>query len=229
MKILTKKWAEELEQVKFIGNLKETSGDYDSLEADSKKSFFDYIREDEDLAEMAFNSNLEDELYDAFLDRNKGILASLPCEITSQIKNEDILGLGFAIKEDKELLDCYIKKQLKHLEELAEESHCYLPDEFNCLISELVYEEYIDGRNYFINIDDNVICVENYQIIEREDFEIYKLDMENPVSPWTYLEAVELYKEEEGFELHLMFVNGDRLENKTRWYFTLRGTRVKFA
>ena len=228
MKILTKQWAQDFEKLKFISRLKDANGDFESIKAESKKLFFDYIREDEELAEMAFSSNLAEELYDAFLDRNRGVLAFLPYGITSKFRNEDILVLGFADKEDKALLDSYAKELCKMVEGLSEKSQQYLPDEFNCLIGELVFEEHIDGKNYFINIDDNVICIENFEIIEREDFEIYKLDMQNPVSPWTYLEAIELYEIKEGIELHLMFVNGDRLENKTRWYFTLKGTGIKF-
>lgn len=228
MKILTKQWAQDFEKLKFISRLKDANGDFESIKAESKKLFFDYIREDEELAETAFNSNLADELYSAFLDRNRGVLASLPCELTYQLKNEKVIVLGFVEKEDKALLDSYAKGLCNQVEELSEKSQQYLPDEFNCLVGELVLEEYINGKDYFINIDDNVICVENFEIIEREDFEIYKLDMQNPVSPWTYLEAIELYEIEDGVELHLMFVNGDRLENKIRWYLTLKGTRVKY-
>ena len=97
-------------------------------------------------------------------------------------------------------------------------------------MGEFAYEEYVDGKNYFIVVHGYTICVENYEIIERENFEINKFDMDNPVSLWTSLDAMELHHvKDDCFELHLLFANGDSFENKTFWYFTLKGTNVKFV
>ena len=102
--------------------------------------------------------------------------------------------------------------------------------DFDKLLGELVYEEFSDGKNYFINVDGHTICVENYEIIEREKFKIHKWDIDNPVSLWTNLVSMELYYvDNDCFELHMMFTNGDRLENKIRWYFTLKGANIKYV
>ena len=54
--------------------------------------------------------------------------------------------------------------------------------------------------------------------------------MKDPLTCWTANHAVELYYiSEKCFELHLLLVDGDEYENETYWYFTLRGTNIKFT
>lgn len=232
MKILTKQWFELYEQVRVIQHLKEVETQKvseDDLQKISREEFNKYIAEDQELAELAFNSSLAEELFKAKVERNKKAILALPQEIYFQLKNVEILCFGFAVTEDKELLNGYAKSLYGKLEEKASEAQEYLPEEFNCVVGELVFEEYIEDSDYYINIDDNILCVENFEIVERDNFEINKWDIENPVSEWTHLDAMELYQVNDGIELHLIFTNGDRLENKSRWYFTLKGTNVKFA
>ena len=242
MKILTKKWVEKHEQVRLVHCFKEFDSQkttYEEIKRLSKSNFYNDIAKDDELNKLCLKTNMGDILYNAKIKRNKNTLLSLPKEVYENIKDINSVILGYANKEDKEFLNYYADKLLSEIEKEAEEARRiteiaedYLPCGFMLdeIIGELVYEEYLIGKDYFINIGGLIICVEDYLIIEREDFKINKWDIDNPLSLWTALEAVELhYISEKCYELHLLLVNGDELENKTYWYFTLRGTNIKIV
>ena len=242
MKILTKKWAERHEQVRLAHRLKEFNSNkttYYDIKVKSKNDFYDEIAKDVELAKVCRKTNIADKLYQARIERDRKTILSLPKEVYNKIKDFKSVVLGYANKEDKELLTSYAKKILKVVEKEAEEANrlteiaqdC-LPEEFilDEVVGELVYEEYSNGKHYFIRIGGFEVCVEDYQIIEREDFKINEWEENNPLSLWTTLVAGELhYISNKCYELRLLLIDGDEYANETYWYFSLRGTNVKFV
>ncbi len=230
MKLLTKKWAEQYEQVKVIHDLKEFDAQkesFSSVEKKSKEDFYHKIKTDAELSKVALKTNTEEKLYQALIERNRKIFLSLPKEIYSGIKDIKTIILGYANKEDKEFLTDFAIKKTKELETLGifanertEMAQSYLLEEFilDDFIGELVYEEFSNGKDYFIKIGGNKVCIENYQILERED---------NHLTSCTSLLAGELYHTNNCFELHLLLVNEDKYLNDKYWYFTLKGNNIK--
>lgn len=242
MKILTKEWAVQYDQVRVIHWLKEfdaTQYNFEEIKKLSINDFYDSIIQDIELNKLALGSNLAEELYTAQVDRNRKLITSLPKKVYSKIKDVKSVILGYANKEDKELLSSYANELMKILSEQAEKANKAtkiaqesLSEEFDVddFIGELVYEDYIKGNDYYISIGDCEICVENYQIIEREDFVINEWEEHNPLSLWTSLHSAELhYISNELYELHLLLIDGDKYENIKYWNFTLRGTNVKIV
>lgn len=242
MKILTKEWMKKYEQVRVINCIEEIDlqkVSYEEIQKLSKDKFYDGIYTNRVLAKLAFDSNLAQDLYGARIDRDKTALLELPEEVFSKIKNIELVFLGYACKEDKEMLMEYSNKLYAKLEMQAEESnkitkraqkHLIEELDFDFLIGELVYDEYVKGKDYFIVVDGNTICVENYKIVEREDFKINEFDIKTPLSIWTRLDAMELYYINQNcFELHILFANCDEFEKQTFWCLTLKGTNVKFV
>ncbi len=242
MKILTKKWVEMCEQVRFVGRLKE----YDTqkftgeqIKIRSRNDFRKDVRKDVELAKVCRRKNISDNLYKSKIERDRGVLLSLPKDIYNKIKYIQSLVLGYACKEDKEILTSYADKIIKVIENQAEESNRlteiaedYLPKEFilDDFVGELVYKEYSIGKDYFITIGNRDICIENYEIIERERFKINEFEVDNPLTLWTALYAAELhYISKNSFELHLLLVDGDKYANEKHRYFTLKGTNVKIV
>ena len=240
MKILTKKWREQYEQTRVINWLKVVDTQKISYEEIQKKSidaFNNKLLEDRELAKLAFNTDLADRLYKAQIERDRKTLLALPKEIYSKIKDIKLLVLGFACKEDKEMLMAYADELYKKLEKDAEKANRLTEEAIDCLpqdldmdivLGELAYEEHTEGKNYFINVGGCLFCIENYEIIEREDFKINEWEEDNPLSLWTSLDAIEIhYINDTCFELHMLFADGDEMENKIFWNFTLRGTNIK--
>lgn len=114
---------------------------------------------------------------------------------------------------------------------ITKEAQDNLTEEFvlDSVVGELVFEEYVKENDYYISIGDKVVCIEDYQILEREDFEINEWEENNPLSLWTCLYAGELINIDNSFELHLLMVDGDKYENEKYWNFTLKGKSVKFV
>ena len=241
MKLLTKKWAEEYEQLRVIHWLKDFDAqqeDYEQIKKRSRDDYFHSIAADIVLAKAVLNNNLAEDFYQAKVNRDRKVLLSLPREVYSKIKDIKTLVLGYACQEDKTLLMSYASELRIKLEklsntanEITEIAQDYLPEEFcvDDFVGELVYEEYINGKNYVINIGGYEICIENYFIIEREDFKINEWEENNPLTLWTSLHAAELhYITDKCYELHLLLVDGDKFENMKFWNFTLRGTNIKY-
>ncbi len=241
MKYLTKKWVSQYEQVRFIHCLKEFDEkikSYVDIQQRSKSEFFKKMAEDRELIDAVKKGNLEDSFYQAQIKRNEKVLSSLPKEIFDKINMATIV-LGYASKEDKKVLMDYANNLLKELEITADKANKtteiaqdYLPEKFilDDFVGELVIKEYSNGKDYFIKIGGRKILIENYEIIEREDFKINVWDKDNPLTLWTCLYAAELhYVSDNLFELHLLLIDGDIYENKKFWYFTLKGTVVKYA
>lgn len=242
MKILTKKWLEKREQVRIAFWLKEfdeRKTSYKTLKRKSWETFCDDVCNDIELAKVCLKKNITDKLYNARIEKDKKALLSLPKEVFDKIKDVDSAILRYANAEDKKLLTAYAEETLKFVEKesekarqlakIAEES---LPEEFvlDDIVGELVYEEYSNDKDYFINIGGYIICIENYQILEREDFKINKWVENNPLSLWTSVDSAELHYLSNGrYELHLLLVDGDKYSNEKFWYFTLSGTNVKFV
>ncbi len=241
MKYLTKKWASQYEQVRFIHCLKEFDGQneaYLDIEKRSKDEFFEKMAEDRELIAAVKKANLEDYFYQAQIERNEKVLSNLPKEIYDKIKDIQTIALGYACKQDIEFLTAYANNLLKKLEklsnkanEITEIAEDYLPERFilDDVVGELVYEEYSNGKDYFLNIGGYEVCIENYEIIEREDFKINKWEEDNPLTLWTSLYAAELHFIDNSYQLHLLLIDGDIYENKRFWYFTLKGTNVKYV
>ena len=240
MKILTKDWREKYEQARVINWLKEVDvqkTSYDVIQQKSRDNFNNKLLDDRELAKLAFNTDLAYRLYKAQIERDRKALLALPREIYSKIKDIKLLVLGFACKEDKEMLMAYANELYKKLEKDAETANRLTEEAIDCLpqdldmdivLGELAYEEYTEGKNYFINVGGCLFCIENYEIIERDDFKINEWEEENPLSLWTSLDAIEIhYINDKCFELHLLFADGDELENVIFWNFTLRGTNIK--
>lgn len=240
MKILTKEWREQYEQVRVINWLNEVDTQkitYEEILQKSRDNFYKQIHGDLELSEFVFKGNLAEELYNAHVERDRKLLLSLPREVYSKIKDIKTVVLGFACKEDLEILNDYANNLRKELEKKAEEANRITEEAIDCLpqeidldimMGELVYELRPEEKDYFINVDGFIICVENYEIIEQEEFELKIMDFDNPVSEWTSLDAAELYYvNDKCFELHLLFAIGDKLENMTYKYLTLKGTNIK--
>ncbi|MBQ7339797.1 MAG: hypothetical protein IJW43_02950 [Clostridia bacterium] len=242
MKILTKNWAEKQEQLRVIHWLKEyceQKESYEDIKSKSRDNFFHTIAVDVKLSKAVLKENIGDELYQAQLDKDKLALMALPKEISSKIKNMNTLLLGYACKDDKVLLTSYAKQLLIEVEKLSDEANRiteiaedYLPEEvvIDDVVGELVFEEYSKDNDYFIKIGGYEICIENYSIIERENFVINEWEQDNPLTLWTALHAAELhYISDNCYELHLLLVDGDKYANEKYWYFTLKGTNIKFV
>lgn len=240
MKILTKEWVEMCEQVMFVNRLKEYDRQkftYEQIKDKSRNDFCKDVKKDVELAKVCRKKKIADKLYQSKIEEDSRILLSLPKDIYNKIKNFQSLSLGYACKEDKEILTSYADKILKVIENQAEESNRlteiaedYLPEEFTLdnFVGELVNKEYSIGKDYFITIGNRDVCIENYEIIEREHFKINEFEVDNPLTLWTVLGAGELhYISKNSFELHLLLVDGDKYANKKPWYFTLKGTNVK--
>ena len=240
MKILTKQWREQYEQTRVINWLKVLDTQkisYEEIQKKSRDAFNNKLYDDRELAKLAFNTDLADRLYKAQVERDRKELLALPKEVYSKIKDIKLLVLGFACKEDKEILMAYADELFKGLEEDAKKANRLTEEAIDCLpqdldmdivLGELAYEEYTEGKNYFINVGGCLFCIENYEIIEREDFKINEWEEDNPLSLWTSLDAIEIhYINDTCFELHMLFADGDEMENKIFWNFTLRGTNIK--
>lgn len=242
MKILTKKWVEMHEQVRILHRLKEFNAQemtYKDIKRKSEEDFQGSISNDVELAKVCFKANVIDKLYKAKIARDKKALLSLPQNVYEKINDVKLVVLGYANIEDKKLLTSYVNEIIKIVEKEAEKvnrlneiSEDYLPEEFivDEVIGELVYKEYTKGKDYFLHIGDRCICVEEYEIIERENFNINRWNDDDPLTPWTTLIGAELhYISNNYYELHLLLVNGDKYNNEKYWYFTLKGTNVKYV
>lgn len=240
MKILTKKWAKKHEQLRVAHWLKEYDAQketYEDIKNKSREDFYDDVAKDKELAKACLKTNIAEKLYEAKIEKDRKALLSLPKEVYGKIKDIKTVVLGYACKEDKELLMSYADKMLVEVEKEAEKANKlteiaedYLPEEvvLDDFVGELVYEEYSNGKDYFINIGGYEICVEDFEIIEREDFKINEWEEDNPLTLWTASHAAELhYISDKCFELHLLLVDGDKYGNETFWNFTLRGTNIK--
>ena len=241
MKILTKKWAEKREQVRMVHSLKEfdvQTTSYESIIGASRAEFCNSLSQDYELAKICLRTDVVDKLYESRLERDRKLILSLPKDVYNKITDIKSVILGYANDEDKKLLTAYADQALRVVEKEAEEANRlteiaedYLPEEFivDEAVGELVYDEYSCGKDYFINVGCLRICVEDYQILEREEFKVNKWEEDNPLSLWTALDAAELHYLSNGcYELHLMLVDGDKYANKKYWYFTLKGTNVKY-
>ena len=189
MEILTKEWAKEYEQLRFIHCLKEYDSQNESYKDINRKSKIDFYKDVE------------------------------------------------SDEEDKAVLAHYAKKLLVDVERIVKISNnnteiaqYYLNNNFmlDDLVGELVFKEYFIDKDYFFDIGENKICIENYEIIEREDFKINKWDKDNPLTLWTAVYSAEIhYISTQHYELHLLLVDGDKYANEKFWYFTIKGTNVK--
>ena len=89
---------------------------------------------------------------------------------------------------------------------------------FDELVGEFVQSEYSKCKRYFIELKHLKICVENYQILERENFKINE----------TIIYSAELHHTlNNRFELHLLLENKNEYLCKKFFYFTLSGTDIK--
>lgn len=240
MKILTKKWAVQYEQIKFIYRLKEFDSKKQNYNEICKKSKEDYlfsVESDKELKNVVSGTCLIEELYKAQIERNKNVLYSLPQKVIENLTDANSIILGYANKKDKDFLTSYGARLIKENERLShkankitETAQDFLPEEFvldDC-VGEIVLNEYVRGNDYYINVDGKIICVENYEILERDNFKINLWQEDNPLSLWTALIAGELhFVKEDCYELHLLLIDGDKYENIKYWYFTLKGTNVK--
>lgn len=240
MKILTKNWEKRYEQLLFIRHLHQvdsTSIRYKDIKSKSEYEFYRNMLIDKELTIKALNSKLAYKLYKAHINRNKKNIHFLPKKIRKKIQDSKLLALGYATKNDFAMLTDYTTKLLNHLEVLSnranfitEKAQHKLKDSFaiDDLIGALVFEEFSKGKDYFINADGHIICIENYKIIEREKFEINKWQGDNPLSLWTSIGSAELhYTKDNRFEIHFLMINGDKYENVKYWYFTLSGNNIK--
>ncbi len=241
MKILTKKWAEKHNQVRFIHALKQFNAQkmtQENVILESKNNFYNNIEKDFESIKRFHKTEVIEKLFKTKINKNKELILSLPKSISDKITDINTLIFGYANKEDKKLLTSYAKDILNIIEKDAERANIlteiaedYLPEEFTLdkLVGELAYQEYSNSKDYFFNIGGLTICIENYQIIEREKFKINLWEENNPLTLWTTLYAGELYYiSNNRYELHLLFIDGDKYANETYWYFTLSGTNIKF-
>ena len=110
MKILTKEWAKEYDQLRLIHKLREFSigeNDYKKIKEKSRKEFCDRLSQDDELKQLTRNSNLSKALYSAYINRNREILLSLPKEIYNKLIDIKSLVLGHVSTEDKKTLTPY--------------------------------------------------------------------------------------------------------------------------
>lgn len=240
MKYLTKKWVSQYEQVRFIHCLTEFDDKIKShadIQQRSKDEFFKKMSKDKELFSAVIKANLAENFYQAQIKRNEKVLSSLPKEIFDKIHTATIV-LGYASKEDKKVLMDYANNLLKELEKTADKANKtteiaqdYLPEKFilDDVVGELVLEEYSNGKDYFIKIGGREVLIENYEIIEREDFKINKWEDDNPLTLWTSLYSAELHFRDSCYELHLLLIDGDIYGNKKFWYFTLKGTNLLYV
>ena len=136
MKILTKQWREQYEQTRVINWLKVVDTQkisYEEIQKKSRKVFNDRLYEDRELAKLAFNTDLADRLYRAQVERDRKVLLALPKEVYSKIKDIKLLVLGFACKEDKEMLIAYADDLHKKLEKDAEKANRLTEEAIDCL------------------------------------------------------------------------------------------------
>ena len=122
MKLLTKKWAEEYEQLRVIHWLKDFDAqqeDYEQIKKRSRDDYFHSIAADIVLAKAVLNNNLAEDFYQAKVNRDRKVLLSLPREVYSKIKDIKTLVLGYACQEDKALLMSYASELRIKLEKLS--------------------------------------------------------------------------------------------------------------
>ncbi len=105
---------------------------------------------------------------------------------------------------------------------ITENAENYLSNNFilDDVVCETVQREYSKNRDYFINVGEYNICIENYQILERENFKINE----------TYVYSAELiYVSDNCYQLHLLLADVNKYANEKYYYFTLMGTNIKFV
>ena len=238
MKYLTKNWAYQSKLVEFIFNLKENdSCDYKTVKQNSIVDFKKSIAWDKQLLKIAKKTDLIDKLYQAKVNKNKDLIKLLPRDLTEKLNSSKILCLGYCNIEDKNLLTQYAQNLLKSVEKaskMARESNelsisrLNLEIDLDEIIGELALKEYSLGNNYYIEISDNVLCVENFIIECRENFVVNAWEENNPLSLWTCLYAIELRCTLNNlFELDFLFVDGDKYDNIKFWEMTISGSNVK--
>ena len=238
MKILTKDWAKKYEIARFIGTLKNTEQvkDLQELKNLCRGEFYKFLSQDSDMKKLIKNDELFIKLFNAKLDRNIKTINCLPKDLFDKLENVEYLFLGFATEKDKKYLTEYQGDLILELENLSkkarkitEKSGEYLSNPFDLdeIVGELIYNEYPNGKNYYIEIGGRVLCVKDYKILERDNFNINSWQEDNPLTCWSCVKAVELHFENlKGFELHLLVLNGDEYENTENLYFTLLGKDV---
>ena len=126
MKFLTKDWVKRYEQVRVINWLKDiVKEDYSlrDVKKKSKKDFFDNFVLDTDRVKIALTYNCAYKFYNSQHKTDKTALRSLPKAVYHKIKDKQAAFLGYAIKDDKELLEHYAKELLISLEKESETSH----------------------------------------------------------------------------------------------------------
>ena len=227
MKKLTKDWAKKYELLRFIHSLKEydvQNMSYEEVKSKSKLDFNTSIEEDKELAKMVRGTEIVDKLFQSQTARYKNAIDVLPNKIIKQLKNVKTLILGYACKEDKNILTRYAIQVLESVEnavkivnkstKIAEDN---LTNEFvlDEIVGELVFKEYSIDKNYFLSIGDNIICIEDFEIVERENFKINKWEEDNPLTLWTAVHSAELYHIcNNYYELHFLLVDGDKYANE---------------
>ncbi len=240
MKQLTKEWAKKYELLRFIHSLKEydvQNMSYEEIKSKSKLDFNTSIEEDKELAKMVRGTEVVDKLFQSQTARYKNAIDVLPNKIIKQLKNVKTLILGYACKEDKNILTCYASQVLESVEstvkivnastKIAEDILTSKID-IDELVGELIFKECSKDKNYYLSIGDNIICIEDFEIVEREDFKINKWEEDNPLTLWTAVHSAELYYIcNNCYELHLLLVDGDKYANEKFWYFTLKGSNIK--
>ncbi len=72
------------------------------------------------------------------------------------------------------------KSKIAQIRTQLSEEFLYEDIEFDRFCGELFYGEYVKEKNYFLKIGVRTICIENFKILERDNYSINKWEENNP-------------------------------------------------
>ena len=75
--------------------------------------------------------------------------------------------------------------------------------------------------------DGDKLLIKGGKIIEKEETKIYPLNTYVPNSGYTIIQAAELYRIGEKFEIHFLIENRDEMDKGKVWYLTIQGTDIR--
>lgn len=86
----------------------------------------------------------------------------------------------------------------------------------------------IQNGDIYLTFDDgDKLLIKGGKIIEKEETKIYPLNTYVPNSGYTIIQAAELYRIGEKFEIHFLIENRDEMDKGKVWYLTIQGTDIR--
>lgn len=215
----------------------------DDKERERRKYFRDYIIvENEEFkkagAPFKFDEKAIKERFDKYMMPQRiELFQHLPQYILDKIADIGVFAFGYASAEVKQLLRPYcaeLKRKCHALEKQAEretdKAKKYLSEKLRIsgyrelLLSDISIQ---NGDIYLTFDDGDKLLIKGGKIIEKEETKIYPLNTYVPNSGYTIIQAAELYRIGEKFEIHFLIENRDEMDKGKVWYLTIQGTDIR--